>query len=70
MTAQCETGSDWAMEGPVYSGGLGMLNTTWDAYGGQQYAPNAGEATPQEQVNIAEKIQETPPDQGRCNGSW
>ena len=69
-TAQCETGQDWSMVGPVYSGGLGMLNTNWVAYGGLQFASNAGYATPIEQVIVARRIQTNPPDVGECNGSW
>lgn len=57
------------MQGPVYSG-IGFLNSTWDAYGGQQYAPNAGEATPDEQILIGMKIDGGyVPDQDGC-ASW
>lgn len=38
-----------------------MLNTNWVAYGGLQFASNAGEATPAQQVAVAERIQQTPP---------
>jgi resuscitation-promoting factor RpfA len=27
--AQCETGGNWRMHGPVYSGGVGFYNGTW-----------------------------------------
>jgi hypothetical protein len=70
MTAICETGKNWSMQGPIYSGGLGMLNSTWQAYGGTQFAPNAGLATPQEQVTVALRIQPNAPDPGYCTGSW
>jgi hypothetical protein len=70
MTATCETGGDWSMQGPIYSGGLGMLNATWAAYGGTQFASNAGLATPQQQVTVAMRIQSNPPDPGYCAGSW
>lgn len=70
MTATCETGGDWSMQGPTYSGGLGMLNQTWVAYGGLAFASNAGLATPAQQVAIALRIQSTPPDIDGCHGSW
>ena len=70
MTAVCETSGNWSMQGPVYSGGLGMMNSTWIAYGGLQFALNAGLATPQEQVTVAMRIQFNPPDPGYCTGSW
>lgn len=70
MTATCETGGDWSMQGPVYSGGLGMLNATWIAYGGLAFAPNAGLATPAQQVAVALRIQSNPPDVGGCSGAW
>jgi Transglycosylase-like domain len=64
-TAQCETGGNWSMQGSTFSGGLGFANSTWDAYGGQAFAPNAGLATREQQITIAEKIQSTP---GGCHG--
>jgi uncharacterized protein YabE (DUF348 family) len=54
--AQCETGGNWGMQGPLFSGGLGFYNGTWDAFGGRDYAPNAGLATREEQIIVAEKI--------------
>jgi len=66
----CEEGGNWSYQGNVYSGGLGMLNSTWIAYGGLQYAPNAGLATTDEQIAIAKQIQVNPPDQNGCSGSW
>lgn len=59
LVAQCETGGDWSMRGPLYSGGLGMTNANWVAYGGLAFAPTAGSATPAEQVTVAERV-ETP----------
>ena len=70
MTAICETGGDWGMQGSIYSGGLGFLNETWVAYGGLEFAPNAGLATPEQQVIVAERIQPNPPDVTSCTGSW
>ena len=70
MTATCETSGDWSMQGSMYSGGLGMLNQTWVAYGGLEFAPNAGLATPQQQVTVAMRIQPNPPDVTGCVGPW
>ncbi|MDA8315279.1 MAG: transglycosylase family protein [Actinomycetota bacterium] len=70
--ARCETGGDWSMEGPVYSGGLGMLASTWAGYGGLAFAPSAGQATPAEQVTIARRVETPPPfddtPAGGCQG--
>lgn len=68
--AVCETGGNWSAEGPIYSGGLGIANTNWIAYGGGEFAPNAGQATPDEQIVVAMRIQTNPPDQNGCSGSW
>lgn len=54
--AQCETGGNWQMSGPIYSGGLGFANTTWSGYGGSQYAANAGSASKYEQMLVAENV--------------
>jgi len=68
--AICEEGGDWSFQGSVYSGGLGMLNSTWVAYGGLEFAPNAGLATIDQQIIVAKRIQTNPPDQNGCSGSW
>lgn len=68
--AICEEGGDWTVQGSVYSGGLGMLNSTWVAYGGLEFAPNAGLATIDQQIIVAKRIQTNPPDQNGCSGSW
>jgi hypothetical protein len=69
--AICEQGGNWRVQGPIFSGGLGFRNYVWLAYGGGQYAPNAGLATPQQQVAIAKKINGNyVPDQNGCSGSW
>ena len=73
--AWCEQHGNWHFSGSIYDGGLGMLRTNWHAYGGQEFAPEAHLATPEEQVIIARRIQahagypEFVPDQnGRCSG--
>jgi len=54
--ARCETGGNWAMVGKTYSGGLGIYNGTWNAFGGQQFASNPGLATREQQIIVAERI--------------
>jgi uncharacterized protein YabE (DUF348 family) len=54
--AECETAGNWGMQGPTYSGGLGFYNGTWDQFGGRQYASNAGLATREEQIQVAENV--------------
>jgi hypothetical protein len=67
--AMCEEGGNWESDGSRFSGGLGITRSNWAIYGGLQYAPEAAEATPDEQIMVAERIQASPPDQGGCS-SW
>ena len=54
--AECETGGNWSMQGSSYSGGVGFANTTWSGYGGGEFAPNAGQASREEQIVVAERV--------------
>jgi hypothetical protein len=54
--ATCETGGNWSMQGSSYSGGLGFANTTWSGFGGGEFASNAGQATREEQIVVAERV--------------
>jgi len=71
----CETGGDWHTRGPIYSGGLGILEVNWMAYGGWKFGAEYA-ATSAEQVYIAMKIQAAHgyagyvPDQYGCSGGW
>jgi len=67
--AMCEEGGNWQADGARFSGGLGITRSNWAIYGGLQYAPEAAEATPDEQIMVAERIQSSPPDQYGCS-SW
>ena len=73
--AQCEEGGNWHVRGPIYSGGLGITEVNWMAYGGWIYGAEYA-ATPAEQVYIAMKIQAAHgyagyvPDQYGCSGGW
>ena len=71
----CETGGNWHTRGLIYSGGLGILETNWMAYGGWKFGAEYA-VTPAEQVFIAIKIQAANgyagyvPDQLFCSGGW
>jgi hypothetical protein len=54
--AECETGGNWQMQGSTYSGGVGFANTTWSGFGGREFAPNAGMASREEQIVVAERV--------------
>jgi uncharacterized protein YabE (DUF348 family) len=54
--AECETGSNWGMVGPQFSGGVGFYNGTWDQFGGREFASNAGYATREQQILVAERV--------------
>ncbi len=54
--AQCETGGNWRAQGPTYQGGLGIYFGTWKGFGGRDFANNAGDATREEQIIVAERI--------------
>ncbi|WP_068266034.1 transglycosylase family protein [Janibacter limosus] len=64
--ADCESGGDWDINtGNGYYGGLQFSYETWLAYGGDQYAPTADQATTAQQVEIAQKVLE-----GQGPGAW
>ena len=54
--ARCETGGNWSMQGSRYSGGLGFANSTWSSFGGGQFAANAGQASREQQIVVAERV--------------
>lgn len=54
--AGCETGGNWRMRGSRFSGGLGFANSTWSSFGGREFAPNAGMASREEQIVVAERV--------------
>src|SRR6478672_11397482 len=54
--AQCESSGNWAINtGNGYYGGLQFSQSTWNAYGGQQYASRADLASREEQIAVAEQ---------------
>ena len=54
--AACETQGNWSMSGPSFSGGVGFANSTWSSFGGNEFAPNAGQATREQQIIVAERV--------------
>jgi hypothetical protein len=67
--AMCEEGGNWQADGSRFSGGLGISRSNWSIYGGLQYASSASQATPDQQIMVAQRIQYSPPDQYGC-ASW
>lgn len=55
--AECESSGDWtANTGNGYYGGLQFDPSTWSAYGGDEHAANANDASREQQIEIAEKV--------------
>jgi LysM repeat protein len=55
--AACESGGNWsANTGNGFYGGLQFTQGTWDAYGGGQYASSANQATPAQQIAVAQRV--------------
>ncbi|MEC3975999.1 transglycosylase family protein [Amycolatopsis sp. H20-H5] len=57
--AACEAGGNWAINtGNGYYGGLQFNKSTWDAYGGDQYANLPHQASKAQQIAVAEKVRD------------
>ncbi|MET8629865.1 transglycosylase family protein [Kitasatospora sp. NPDC004669] len=55
--AQCESSGNWAINtGNGFYGGLQFTSSTWAAFGGAAYAPEANLATEDQQIAVAEKV--------------
>ena len=55
---QCEATGDWHINtGNGFSGGLQFTPSTWQAFGGGEYAAQAHMASREEQIAVAEKVQ-------------
>lgn len=64
--AACESSGNWkANTGNGYFGGLQFTSSTWAAYGGRAYAPQANQATKAQQIAVAEKVLK-----GQGPGAW
>ncbi len=57
--ADCESNGNWAINtGNGYYGGLQFLGSTWQAYGGGEFAERADLASRDEQIVVAERIRD------------
>ena len=55
--AACESGGNWsASTGNGFYGGLQFTEQTWLGYGGGRYAPSANQATPAQQIAVAQQV--------------
>lgn len=55
--AHCESRNRWHINtGNGYSGGLQFSPTTWRAFGGRRFAPEAYLATKRQQIHIADRV--------------
>jgi resuscitation-promoting factor RpfA len=55
--AECESNGNWATAtGNGYYGGLQFSDSTWDANGGEEFAPTANGATREQQITVAERV--------------
>ena len=55
--AQCESSGDWNINtGNGHYGGVQFTQSTWQEYGGLEYASRADLATREEQIAIAERV--------------
>jgi LysM repeat protein len=55
--AQCESTGDWSIaNGNGFYGGLQFTSSTWAAFGGTSYAPQANQASKAQQIAVAEKV--------------
>ncbi len=64
--AQCESGGNWSINtGNGYYGGLQFAQSTWEGFGGTQYAARADLASREQQIAIAENVLA-----GQGPGAW
>lgn len=55
--AQCESTNNWHINtGNGYYGGLQFSKSTWNAFGGQQFAARADLATKEQQITVAQRV--------------
>lgn len=57
--AKCESTSNWdADTGNGFKGGLQFTDSTWKRFGGKEYASSADQASREEQIAVAKKVQD------------
>jgi hypothetical protein len=56
--AKCESTNNWdADTGNGFKGGLQFTQSTWKAFGGSKYASSPDDASREEQIAVAKKVQ-------------
>lgn len=56
--AKCESTNNWkANTGNGFKGGLQFTDSTWKQFGGKQYASSPQQASREEQIAVAKKVQ-------------
>ena len=64
--AACESSNDWDINtGNGFYGGLQFTESTWNEFGGQEFADRADHATKAEQITVAQRVLE-----GQGPGAW
>lgn len=53
--SQCEAAGDWHSRGE-FEGGLGIDAISWKAFGGEEFASSAADATREQQISVANRI--------------
>lgn len=49
-------GVEWTIHGPTYEGGLGFYVSTWDHWRDATMPDNAGDASPAQQMLVADRV--------------
>ncbi|MBN4928313.1 transglycosylase family protein [Hoyosella rhizosphaerae] len=66
MLAECESNGNWSINtGNGFTGGLQFTASTWNAFGGGEFAPRADLASKEQQIAVAERVQA-----GQGWGAW
>jgi resuscitation-promoting factor RpfA len=57
--AMCESTQNWEADtGNGFKGGLQFTDSTWNEFGGEQFASAPDEASREEQIRVAKKVQD------------
>ena len=57
--AMCESTQNWEADtGNGFKGGLQFTESTWSEFGGERYATSPDEASREEQIAVAKKVQD------------
>lgn len=57
--AMCESTQNWEADtGNGFKGGLQFTESTWEEFGGERYATSPDQASREEQIRVAKKVQD------------